>query len=210
MSKGCFNLRNWESNVPCKYTSKHSGDTSVLGILWNLDNGLLRCNIKLDVLSCDSKITKRLILSIVNSIFDPIGILTPDMLVPKIMLQESWRLKIPWDEVLPSDIQNEFCKWESSMFLLKNVSLPRYVEINASSELHVFVDASKGACAACMYVRIVTSSEVKLNLMRAKCRVAPLKQLSIPRLELMTCCIGSRSALSVCNALDIAGIKTVF
>ncbi|GFT72511.1 integrase catalytic domain-containing protein [Trichonephila clavipes] len=186
------------------------GDTSVWGILWNLDNDLLRCNIKLDVLSCDSKITKRLILSIVNSIFDPIGILKPAMLVPKIMLQESWRLKIPWDEVLPSDIQNEFCKWESSMLLLKNVSLPRYVEINASSELHVFVDASKGAYAACIFVRTVSSSEVKLNLMRAKCRVAPLKQLSTPRLELMACCIGSRLALSVRNALDIADIKTVF
>ncbi|GFS51723.1 uncharacterized protein TNCV_613961 [Trichonephila clavipes] len=96
------------------------------------------------------------------------------------------------------------------MFLLKNVSLPRYVEINASSELHVFVDASKGAYAACILVRTVTSSEVKLNLMRAKCRVSPLKQLSIPRLELMARCIGSRLALLVRNALDIADIKTVF
>ncbi|GFV73830.1 uncharacterized protein TNCV_3540061 [Trichonephila clavipes] len=69
--------------------------------------------------------------------------------------------------------------------------------------------ASKGAYAACIFVRTVTSSEVKLNLMRTKCRVAPLKQLSIPRLELMACCIVYRLALSVRNA-NIADIKTVF
>ncbi|GBN09371.1 hypothetical protein AVEN_13176-1 [Araneus ventricosus] len=52
MSKGCFNLRGWENNVECKHASKHSGNTSVLGIIWNLDEDTLKCKIDFEILSC--------------------------------------------------------------------------------------------------------------------------------------------------------------
>ncbi|GBM66144.1 hypothetical protein AVEN_68274-1 [Araneus ventricosus] len=72
-----------------------------------------------------------------------------------------------------------------------------------TSEFHVFVDASKRAYAACIFVRSVDSNGLKINLVRAKSRVAPLKIVSIPRLELLSCCIGARLANSVRNALDL-------
>ncbi|GFY61849.1 integrase catalytic domain-containing protein [Trichonephila inaurata madagascariensis] len=50
LSKGCFNLRGWQSNVACKYVSQSSGDVSVLGMLWNLDHDALRCNINFEAL----------------------------------------------------------------------------------------------------------------------------------------------------------------
>ncbi|GFT16665.1 integrase catalytic domain-containing protein [Trichonephila clavipes] len=51
MNKGFFNLRDFESNVDCKNVDKHSGDTSVLGIIWNLDNDVLKCCADLEPLT---------------------------------------------------------------------------------------------------------------------------------------------------------------
>lgn len=94
-------------------------------------------------------------------------------------------------------------KWYREIFVLKNVTLSRYMFINSSSELHVFVDACKGAYAACVFVRSIIGNEVKVVLVRAKSKVTPLKTLSIPRLELMACNIGARLLNSVMKALDL-------
>ncbi|GBM08980.1 hypothetical protein AVEN_57505-1 [Araneus ventricosus] len=96
------------------------------------------------------------------------------------------------------------------MYLLKDVALPRFMNFNETSELHVFVDACKGAYAACVFVRSEVEGESKVRLIRAKNRVAPLKSLSIPMfpiLELIACCIGSRLFNCVIKAIDATGIK---
>ncbi|GFR02749.1 integrase catalytic domain-containing protein [Trichonephila clavata] len=78
MLNGCFNLRAFESNVAGKNVDRSSGDTSVLGVIWNLDTDTFKCCTDMDVLTCD---TKRLILAIAQKIFDPIGLLTPTTLL---------------------------------------------------------------------------------------------------------------------------------
>ncbi|GFU23334.1 uncharacterized protein NPIL_522601 [Nephila pilipes] len=90
-----------------------------------------------------------------------------------------------------------FSKWLNEIYLLKDVTLPRFLNFNETSELHVFEDACKGAYAACVFVRSEVGSESKVTLIRAKSIVAPVKPLSIPRLELMACCIGARLVNSV-------------
>ncbi|GFY09791.1 uncharacterized protein TNCV_3697531 [Trichonephila clavipes] len=45
LSRGCFNLRNWESNVESKHISKSTGTTKLLGIIWDLDKDTLKCKI---------------------------------------------------------------------------------------------------------------------------------------------------------------------
>ncbi|GBM63122.1 hypothetical protein AVEN_68567-1 [Araneus ventricosus] len=52
MSKRCFNSSGWESNVECKHASKHSGNTSELGIIWNLDDDTLKCKTDFEILPC--------------------------------------------------------------------------------------------------------------------------------------------------------------
>ncbi|GFW81381.1 uncharacterized protein TNCV_377291 [Trichonephila clavipes] len=75
--------------------------------------------------------------------------------------------------------------WESNF--------PREYMCKSSGVTRV-LDASKKAYAAYIFVRSVNSVGVKVTLVRAKCRVSPLKTLSIPYLELMACCTGARLA----------------
>ncbi|GFT48639.1 uncharacterized protein NPIL_135051 [Nephila pilipes] len=111
MSKGCFNLRGWESNVECKHTNRNSGDTSVLGIIWNLDEDTLKCKIDFEILSCRTKINKRLILSTVQTFYDHIDVLISTALLTKLILQDLWRSHFSWDEELPPSVVNRFSKW---------------------------------------------------------------------------------------------------
>ncbi|GFW59823.1 integrase_H2C2 domain-containing protein [Trichonephila clavipes] len=167
MNKGFFNLLGFESNVDCKNVDKHSGDTSVLGIIWNLDNDVLQCCADLELLTCE-------------------------------------------DHELPPNCKKEFLAWFKDTSVLKNVNISRHLKVNISSELHVFVDAAGGAYAACVFVRSIIDSKVNIVLVRAKSRVAPLKPLSIPRLELMACNVGVRLVNSLMKALNFPNLKITF
>ncbi|GFX30523.1 integrase_H2C2 domain-containing protein [Trichonephila clavipes] len=207
MSEGCFNLRIFESNVASKSVDKHSGETFILGIIWDLDNDVLKCCTNFDSLTCEVKITKRLVLSTVQKVFDPIGMLAPSTLLPKLLLQEIWKMKKAWDQELPQNIVNKFMKWFNEIQILKDVTVPRCMKIDIFTELHVFVDASKGSYAGCVFARSIVDSRVSVILVRAKSRVAPLKLLSIPRLELMACCVGARLVNSILKALNMPDLK---
>ncbi|GFS55678.1 integrase catalytic domain-containing protein [Trichonephila clavipes] len=203
MNKEFFNLRGFESNVDCKNVDKHSGDTSILGIIWNLDIDILKCYADLEPFTCEVRITKRLILSVVQKIFDPIGLIAPTTLLPKLPLQNLWKLKISWDHELPPNCKKDFVAWFKDTSVLKNVNIPRHFKVNISSELHIFVDAAGGAYAACIFVRSIIDSKVNIVLARAKSREAHLKPLSMPLLELMACNVGVR----LVNSLIISKFK---
>ncbi|GFX86553.1 integrase catalytic domain-containing protein [Trichonephila clavipes] len=197
-------IDNFIASMANSNVDKHSGDNSVLRIIWNLDNDVLKCCADLEPLTCEVRITKRLILSVVQKLFDPIGLLTPTTLLPKLLLQNLLKLKISWDLELSPNCKKEFLTWFKDTTVLKNVNIPRHLKVNISSELHVFVDA------ACVFVRSIIDSKVNIVLPRAKSRVAPLKPLSIPRLELMACDVGIRLVNSVMKALNFPNLKITF
>ncbi|GFU53957.1 integrase catalytic domain-containing protein [Trichonephila clavipes] len=145
-----------------------------------------------------------------QKVFHANGLLSPATLPPKLLLQETWKLELPWDSELPKNIVNKFMKCANEMYLLKEVTVPRYIAINETSELHIFVDASKSSYGACVFVRTVIENDVKVTLLCSKARVAPLKSLTIPRLELMSCCLGARIANSIIRALNLPGIKVIY
>ncbi|GFT50131.1 integrase catalytic domain-containing protein [Trichonephila clavipes] len=59
-------------------------------------------------------------------------------------------------------------------------------------------------------ILLTEENDVKVTLLRSKARVAPLKSLTIPRLELMSCCLGARLANSIIRALNLPGIKVIY
>ena len=70
-------------------------------------------------------------------------------------------------------------------------------------EIHGFCDSSAQAYCEVVYVRVVCNHGVELNLWAGKCRVAPMKDLSIPRLELLACVLLSKLVVSVINAVRL-------
>ena len=79
-----------------------------------------------------------------------------------------------------------------------------------SMELHGFYDASKDAYTAVVYLRITyESGHPSLSLIAVKTKVSPLKQQSIPRLELCGAHLFSKVLTSVRIALSLE-LSSVF
>ena len=93
MRKGSFELRCWAYNG-----IQDGEDQNVLGLKWDTHTDELYCAGGKTTLSADKVLSKRRLLSIVNSIYDPIGFTSPATLLPKLLLQEAWKAKIGWDE----------------------------------------------------------------------------------------------------------------
>ncbi len=107
----------------------------------------------------------------------------------KVLLQRVWEERIQWDEPVPEDIQQKWWKWRSELILITGKCIPRCYfpkDVNIVFwQLHGFCDASESAYAGVVYVRMVdVAGSIHTSLVVAKTKVAPLKRLSIPRLEL--------------------------
>ncbi|XP_036322008.1 uncharacterized protein LOC118736009 [Rhagoletis pomonella] len=130
------------------------------------------------------KTTKRSILSQIAALFDPLGLLNPLIVSGKILMQQLWEPKLDWDESVPQDIYTQWRAFQDHLCLINNIQIPRYVPINNTTEIHAFADASTRAYGACIYLVTRMEKETSSALLCAKSRVAPTKQVSLPRLEL--------------------------
>ncbi|UYV78566.1 hypothetical protein LAZ67_16002013 [Cordylochernes scorpioides] len=178
-------------------------DTKVLGLLWNRKTDTLNCMINPEILP--SLITRRVILTLVQKLFDPLGFYSPVMITPKILLQKTWKSAGGWDDPLEEDKSQEFKDWYEQLSHLKDSRIPRYICVGwaESLELHVFCDARKEAFATVAYMRSQMKDRVKLSFIWSKARVAPLGKISMPRLELMACLIGARLAKCILESLTV-------
>ncbi|XP_071816656.1 uncharacterized protein [Apostichopus japonicus] len=148
------------------------------------------------------KMTKRNILSQLASLFDPLGFLSPIITTGKIMLQEIWSSGVRWDEEIPQELASKVKAWVSDLQNLDKVVVPRCIEYESGkTSIHVFTDASKDAYAAVAYARSETNSGVTVRLIPSKTKVAPLKALSISKLELMGAMLGLKLAGSISSVL---------
>lgn len=142
----------------------------------------------------DGECTKRSILSSIARIFDPLGWLTPFILKAKLLLQDLWRLNLSWDEPVPRDIAQEWRAFLADLRNLKLIKIPRKIIPSQSNEFQLigFCDGSTKAYGCCVYLRVVTSHNVHVYLLIAKSKVAPLKVLTVNRLELCSAVLLSK------------------
>ena len=146
--------------------------------------------------------TRRQMLSLVASVFDPLGLVAPALLKGKILLQRATAAGTGWDEPVPDDIAQEFETWRSTLEALTKHHVPRWLASPATTdgpvELHLFSDASVEAYGIAAYTRFASpeSDEVAVRLVFSRAHVVPLDMArravkdqenhlgSIPRLEL--------------------------
>jgi len=160
-------------------------DTKILGLLWKPGSDLMRYEVNCDIVP--NIITKRIILSLVTQIFDPLGLIGPVIIKAKILMQLLWQLKTDWDTPLPETLRMTWLSYYQQLPLINRLVIPRHVIVHnpVDIQLHGFCDASQTAYGACIYIRSVDNNgRVKVQLLTAKSRVSPLKTISLPRLEL--------------------------
>ena len=183
-----------------------------LGITWCVENDGLQFRIELQ----DRPVTRRGILSTVGSIYDPNGYLAPVTLKGKQILQQMCRDRLDWDDPVPHDLYAQWEKWRREIHNVENLQIQRCFKPESfgkvkSTELHYFSDASLEGYGLCSYIRLINEDDkVHCSFVVGKARVTPLKQVTIPRLELTAATISARMSKFVRNELSYQEIKKYF
>ncbi|XP_036343160.1 uncharacterized protein LOC118752381 [Rhagoletis pomonella] len=197
--RGGFTLRKWNSNSSDflqGISGKNCGhddlcdlsldrNTKALGIYWSCNEDVIGYTAKENPVS--SKITKRQQLSDIARVYDPTCLLAPVIITGKRVCQDLWRRGCAWDDPLPEPLQSEWQRFRRELPLINKIKIPRWTfsTADSSEQLHIFCDASTAAYAAVSYLRVVQpSGDIKVSILMAKTKVAPLKMRTIPQLEL--------------------------
>lgn len=212
--RGGFELRGVVSNCPAVRSRFGSSEINrsvclesdseltqkILGMSWETGDDTFTFQTQFHrvqpaVIDGSRRPSKREVLSVIMSIFDPFGLLCEFMLPAKIMMQEMWRLGIQWDDPLPEKVDEQWQAWRSQLVNTRLVRIPRCYSstiLSARVQLHLFADASEEAFACAAYWRVENEGGVELAFVSGKVRCAPLKLLSIPRLELQAAVLATR------------------
>ncbi|XP_053686195.1 uncharacterized protein LOC128735731 [Sabethes cyaneus] len=209
-AEGGFEIRNFLSNDPGiveqvgaasiekeKALNAEKGENveSILGMKWIPSSDELtytfawREDLK-RVLSDSHIPTKREVLRVVMSLFDPLGLISFFLIHGRTLMQDIWAASVDWDESINDTLCEQWRRWTALLGELDSVRVPRCYFLGAgydtysTLEIHVFVDASKSAYASVVYFRVETPRGPEVALVAGKAKVAPLKMMSIPRLEL--------------------------
>ncbi|XP_049886914.1 uncharacterized protein LOC126381473 [Pectinophora gossypiella] len=225
LKRGGFELQKWSSNSthfmteiePEKRAKKTEIDLNkketikTLGIIWNVREDDLQVTNKIETYT-DKSITKRNVLSVIASLYDPMGWLAPTIVVAKIFMQKLWIRKSQWDEDLTEDLRDEWIKFRSQIDKLFEIKIPRWIKVTKDCQeiqLHGFADASTTAYAAVIYARVKQSDgTINTSLLMAKTRVAPVKEISLPRLELCAAVLLCKLLNHVAKAMRIDPVHT--
>ena len=120
-------------------------------------------------------------------------------------MQDLWRRQLSWDELLCGDLLK---RWTSFNHILKGVGLikiPRWLgtTMETQIQIHGFADASKHAYAAVVYARASQADgRGDPRILTAKTRVAPVRTITIPRLELCAAVLLKRLIEKVISSMN--------
>ena len=217
LARGGFNLTKWTSNHPAVLEAIPPSDRSkkikerdidtpleerALGVYWHMEEDYL--GFKTQVMN--KPLTKRGILSMLSSIYDPLGMASPFILGARRIVQDLCRGKLGWDEKVGPNHEEQWTQWMSGLEEMATIRIPRCVlpPTPARQQLHHFADASEKAYGVVSYLRNEDQEgRIHSNIVMAKSRLAPLKTLTIPRLELQAATLATRQDALMRRELDL-------
>ena len=184
-----------------------------LGVYWNLGEDTFTFKVNLP----DKPFTRRGVLSVVNSIYDPLGLAVPVLLEGKLLLQQLVLMgkknnndtPLGWDDPLPDTLLSQWQRWRNSLPHLEKVSVPRcYHPADFGRvirrEIHAFSDASKDAIGASVYLRLFNQNgEICTALLFGQSKVAPAQTTSIPRLVLCAAVLATQAVARITREIDM-------
>ena len=218
LATGHFPIHKWASNsqevlkqIPENERAKFdpqsgcSNPTKSLGVKWDPAKDLLLFD-DFENLPSSNDDTKRAVASLLASLFDPSGLLGPFILRAREILKSTFVEKMNWTSNLKEPLLSKWHAWVSELLDLKNLSFPRYVRIDHSTQIHVFGDASGTVgYGVAVYAR---NFDTKLkcftsDLVLARSRINPKKELKLPRLELTAAVLCVEVAEMIRQELDL-------
>ena len=223
LSMGGFHLTKWVSNDREVLASIPQCERAKSVVNLDLEDLLIECtlgaqwNIETDEFGFkDKPLTRRGILSIASSVYDPLGFVAPFILSAKLILQELCKKKMSWDEEINGSELRRWKGWLADLPKLSEVVVtrcykpPTFGEIN-QIQLHHFSDASQYGYGTASYLRVVdTNGNIHCSLVIGKSRLAPLKVISIPRLELSAAAMSVRLDYMIRKELDLPIQESIF
>ena len=225
LETGGFKVKGWISNSThlsnsdpesehAKTPLQGHTEEKVLGVVWNNVKDTFTFKVKAYDLEEPVQLSKRKILSHVARIYDPVGFAAAFLVRAKIGLQNLWKKGVTWDEEPPSEVLETWTSLFKEMAQLNGISFKRCLTPPSASGkpiLCIFADASEDAFGTCAYVRWqIDNGEFDVRFIAAKSRVAPLKRLSIPRLELQAAVLASRLCKTIVEESRFLFEETVF
>ncbi|XP_061726521.1 uncharacterized protein LOC133532048 [Cydia pomonella] len=248
-----------------------------LGLLWFPGKDELGFDVSLkripdSIIRHKQRPSKRIMLRVIMSIFDVFGFLSPFTVQGRIMLQDTWRLNISWDDDIPDGIYKKWCEWIELLKVVDKIRIPRWYQRSAGSgsakenasavavcrvdglrcpatnvvtqasacaasgisatgatppqviqnnittttdgytnlSLHIFSDASTKAMSAVAYFRWIKDDEIYVAFVASKCRVAPVKPLTVPRAELQAALLAARLADTIRREHKLSAARRYF
>ena len=163
-----------------------------------------------------AKVNQRIVLSLVSSVYDPIGLVAPYTVKARLLLKDIWRLSgQQWDDDLPPEVVSKFLDWSEELPGLSDIVIPRaYFQGKVETlELHLFGDSSQDVFSAVAFLRAKVvkkenQEQTQLAFVFGKARVASMKALTIPKLELQASLLAARLRKEVEKALTLEISKT--
>ena len=194
LRKGGFKLTKWATNF--EENEVHDKALTILGLEWNNNTDTLKVCRGMEF-ELETRWTQRKVLSVVSSVFDPLGFLAPFVIRGRIILKEIWQTRgQQWDSYIEDNLNDQFSDWISELNAGEAFDVQRWYQTSSSSlrnELHVFGDASEDAfCAVAYVVTEDVNHQRNVSFIMGKARVAPVKHHTIPKLELMAAITGNR------------------
>ncbi|XP_034151514.1 uncharacterized protein LOC117595338 [Esox lucius] len=227
--KGGFMLSKWISNsrkvlasIPQEARTKETKELDLdrdnlpmeraLGLHWCVETDVFMFRITAQ----PRAYTRRGILSVVGSVYDPLGFLAPFILPAKLIMQELCRKNLGWDENIPQTISQQWTGWLADLNKMTEFRVDRCMKPTSfgqirNAQLHHFSDTSESGYGTVSYLRQENNDkEVHVAFMIGKARVSPLKQVTIPRLELTAAVLAVKVDRMLRRELQLQLNKSIF
>ena len=157
----------------------------------------------------DKPVTRRGLLAALSSVYDPLGLGAPFLLKGRQIIQNLCRNNLTWDDPIDDSSSYEWLKWRNQLMTLQDMNITRCIKPKNFGEvihcsLHYFSDACETGYSMSAYIRLVNAEGVvHCSLLLGKSRVAPLKFISIPRLELTAATLSVKISRMIREEIDV-------
>ena len=203
----------------------------MLGIIWDPQEDVFKFKVRVNLSPLKKKsrlgpdltkselienppkvITRREYYSQIQSLFDPVGFLSPILLSAKLLLRRTWEgecQSLGWDDPLPGPLVAEIIAFFVELFELESIVFPRSlypkeVRVTGKPDLVIFSDGSISAFGSVSYVRWkLETGKWWSMLLLSKSKIAPKSRITVPRLELNGAVLSKRLEDFISTDLDV-------